>query len=169
MVEFKYDEAADRYVLMEINGRFQASTALALDAGINLPHLVSCVFLNRPVDPIKAYRVGVRERWLRGDLLALRDGLSLERSHSPTRPPAGPIPGRREVLWQFLRDFGGGAFYDEVKRDDWRPALIECGALGKLAFQWLLDILKEPARRAVRAFAPKRNPVTNEPVTKERE
>jgi len=43
MVEFKYDRAADRYTLMEINGRFQASTALSLDAGINLPRLVGAI------------------------------------------------------------------------------------------------------------------------------
>jgi predicted ATP-grasp superfamily ATP-dependent carboligase len=162
MVEFKYDRAADRYTLMEINGRFQASTALALDAGVNLPYLVSCVFLDRKPTEVGAYRVGVRERWLRGDVLALRDGLSLERRRSPTRPPAGPIPARPAVLWHFLRDFAPGTHYDEFKRDDWRPALVECGALGKLSLQWLMDILKAPARRVVRPFLAKTSPALSQ-------
>ncbi|MBI4502508.1 MAG: ATP-grasp domain-containing protein [Gemmatimonadetes bacterium] len=158
MVEFKYDESADRFTLMEINGRFQASTALALDAGINLPYLVTCVFLDREPGPVDGYRPGVRERWLRGDLLALRDGLSLARRRSPTRAPAGRIPPRRMVLWHFLRDFRPGVFYDEIKRDDWRPALVECAALGKLVLHWVVDVLKEPARRMVRiARRPRRH------------
>src|SRR5207237_10927252 len=47
MVEFKYDERCDSYTLMEINGRFQASTALSLDAGLNLPYLVACLYGDR--------------------------------------------------------------------------------------------------------------------------
>src|SRR5438105_153092 len=71
MVEFKYDERSDSYVLMEINGRFQASTALSLDAGLNLPYLVACLYGGWELKGSYHYEIGVRERWLRGDLLAM--------------------------------------------------------------------------------------------------
>ncbi len=152
MVEFKYDRATDKYVLMEVNGRFQASTALSLDAGLNLPLIAASVFLNRPVDVPAQYHIGVRERWLRGDLMALRDGLALARGKSPTRRPNGGFLPRHEVLRQFLRDFAGGTRYDEFKLDDWRPALIEALAVGRIAGEWVLDVLKGPARVARRAW-----------------
>src|SRR5260370_40119101 len=72
MVEFKYNPHDERYTLMEINGRFQASTALRLDAGLNLPDLVARLFSGRTIGRPAAYRVGVEGRWLEGDLLALR-------------------------------------------------------------------------------------------------
>jgi hypothetical protein len=139
---------------MEVNGRFQASTALSLDAGVNLPYLVACVFLNRVPRPMAPYRLGVRERWLRGDLMALRDGLSLGRRTSPTRPPSGTVPSRLRIIWRFLRDFAPGTHYDEFKLEDWKPALIECGTLAWLTAAWLIDVLKEPVRRIRRVFNP---------------
>jgi hypothetical protein len=66
------------------------------------------------------------------------------------------------VLWHFLRDFVPGMFYDELKRDDLRPALLECGALGKLSLQWFMDILKAPARRAMRSFLAKASPALSQ-------
>ena len=152
MVEFKYDAAVDKYTLMEVNGRFQASTALALDAGLNLPYLVACVFLGRAPTMVMPYRIGVRERWLRGDLMALRDGLALNRRVSPTRSPAGAVPSRMGLLLRFIRDFRLGTRYDELKTDDMIPAIIESGTLGRLASEWLFDVVKAPARRAARAL-----------------
>jgi hypothetical protein len=82
--------------------------------------------------------------------MALRDGLAFARELSPTRAPAGDVPWRSRILWQFFRDFGPGTYYDELKLDDWRPAVIELGAVSRIAGQWLLDVIKEPARRAGR-------------------
>src|SRR5258705_13764516 len=90
---------------MEVNGRFQASAALSLDAGVNLPYLVASVFLNRRPTLPAPYRVGVRERWLRGDLMALRDGLAFGRERSPTRRPAGEAPWRAGGLGRRPQDF----------------------------------------------------------------
>jgi predicted ATP-grasp superfamily ATP-dependent carboligase len=156
MVEFKYNETLDQYTLMEVNGRFQASTALALDAGLNLPYLVAGVFLDRAPTLFMPYRIGVRERWLRGDLMALRDGLAFNRGASPTRAPAGQTPSRLRLLLRFLRDFRLGTRYDELKTDDLVPGLIESGVLGRLAGEWLFDVIKGPARRAVRAYQQRR-------------
>jgi len=143
MVEFKHDRASDSYTLMEINGRFQASTALSLDAGLNLPRLVAALYDVVEAGPIPTYRVGVEERWLRGDLLALRDGLAARHRRSATAAPAGAPPSRTAVVWHFLRDFRPRVRYDEFKWYDWHPGVVEAVSLLALLLAWLL----EPVRR----------------------
>ena len=146
MVEFKYDERADRYTLMEINGRFQASTALSLDAGLNLPALTAALFLGEEPAPVGSYRVGVEERWLRGDVLALRDAFA----RAPRRPPEGGFPGARPsrtaVAWRFLRDFRPGMHYDEFKWYDVRPGLVEAAALVRQVARWCGEVGAAVAR-----------------------
>ncbi|HEY6224850.1 MAG TPA: ATP-grasp domain-containing protein, partial [Gemmatimonadales bacterium] len=120
MVEFKYDPDADAYSLMEINGRFQASAALSLDAGLNSPHGLACLYTGRPVPHVPPYRVGVRTRWLRGDMRALYDAI-LHR-----------LPGsasRWRVVADFCRDFRWGMHYDEFTVEDWGPGVVEAVSL----------------------------------------
>lgn len=157
MVEFKYDDRADRYALMEINGRFQASTALALDAGVNLAHLTACVFAGRPTPPTPPPLLGVRERWLRGDLMALRDGLTLGGRYAVTRAPVGLRPSRGRVVWEFLRDFRPGTRYDEFKLYDWKPGLVELRAIGSMLLGWVREWLATNARYVTRLLAPGRS------------
>ncbi|HET9708970.1 MAG TPA: metallophosphoesterase family protein [Gemmatimonadales bacterium] len=132
MVEFKYDAATDRYTLMEINGRFQASAALSLDAGLNYPHLVASLFTGRELPLLGTYRVGVTERWLRGDLLALTQAL-VDRSDRTTP--------RRRLIVDFCRDFRPGVRYDEFRLADWKPGVIEAISLALLPLvrlgQWI--------------------------------
>jgi ATP-grasp domain-containing protein len=160
MVEFKYDEATERYTLMEINGRFQASTALSLDAGLNLPHLVAALFAGAPRPKVEDYRVGVEERWLRGDILALagawRDPVGLG------RPAGGATPGRWAATLRFLGDFRPRMHYDEFKWSDWRPGLVELTALIGLGVRWIRDRVAG-LRRRVAPTAPL-NRVANTPT-----
>src|SRR5438309_4349599 len=153
MVEFKYDPAADRYTLMEINGRFQASTALSLDAGINLPRLVAALYGIGELEPTPTYRVGIEERWLRGDLLALRDGLAGGSQRRLTAPPTGTPPSRARVLGRFLRDFHPRMRYDEFKWYDWRPGAVESLGLLTLCCGLLTLPLRRLAGYARRAAA----------------
>lgn len=148
MVEFKYDAARDHYTLMEINGRFQASTALALDAGCNLPAWTAALYTGRPL-PRGAVTTGVEERWLRGDLRALGQRLR-----------AGPaaLPSRTAALRHFLRDFRPGVHHDEFARDDWRPAFTELRALARATWEEGRWCLGELARRLTRAHAPSAHP-----------
>lgn len=66
MVEFKYDEHNQIYYVMEINGRFWGSLQLAIDAGVDFPWLL--FDQNRTIHPATAYKIGVKLRWLLGDL-----------------------------------------------------------------------------------------------------
>lgn len=158
MVEFKYDRERDQYTLMEINGRFQASTALSLDAGLNLPHLVAALYAEAPLPPVPAYRVGVEERWLRGDLLALAGVWRHGRAQG--LGPAGISPGRFRATWHFLRDFRPTMHYDEFQRDDWRPGLAELRALADTAVSWVAGRFAGLARRLGTAAAIRSVPST---------
>jgi len=80
---------------------------------------------------------------LRGDLLALRDGLAARHRRSATAAPAGAPPSRTAVVWHFLRDFRPRVRYDEFKWYDWRPGVVEAVSLLALLLAWLL----EPVRR----------------------
>ena len=76
MVEFKVSPDGTPY-LMEINTRFWGSLQLAIDAGVDFPWLLYQLACGELVDPVDRYRVGIRLRWLLGDLdnlyLTLRD------------------------------------------------------------------------------------------------
>jgi predicted ATP-grasp superfamily ATP-dependent carboligase len=64
MVEYRYDPATGEAALMEINGRFWGSLPLAYHAGAHFPYLYYRLFgLGLPVDA-KAYRAGVRCRYM---------------------------------------------------------------------------------------------------------
>jgi predicted ATP-grasp superfamily ATP-dependent carboligase len=145
MIEFKHDAASDHYTLIEMNGRFQASTALAIDAGLNMPYLTASLFAGRPTPVIPAYAIGMEERWLRGDLLALLGALR------PTRTQRLDGAGRacRTALRAFCSDFHAGVRYDEFRRDDWRPGLVEFGLLLKAVAGWTRDAASNVVQRSV--------------------
>lgn len=76
MVEFRVAEDGTPY-LMEVNTRFWGSLQLAIDAGVNFPELLYRISLGEEVPLVNNYKIGVRMRWLLGDIdslyLTLRD------------------------------------------------------------------------------------------------
>ncbi|HTO73775.1 MAG TPA: ATP-grasp domain-containing protein [Gemmatimonadales bacterium] len=148
MVEFKHDEDSDSYTLMEINPRFQASTALSLDAGLNLPQLVAHLYGCAPAAPdVSQYQVGVRERWLEGDMMALYQHLMDGGSSASAANPLYRAPSRRGAILDFLKDFRPGVRYDEFKLYDWKPGLREAGVLGGLVAGWFGEGVRGGLRR----------------------
>lgn len=77
MVEFRVAPSGEPF-LMEVNTRFWGSLQLAIDAGVDFPHLLYRITRGEQVAPVSSYRTGRRLRWLLGDLdslyLTLRDG-----------------------------------------------------------------------------------------------
>lgn len=130
MVEFKVDPASDRYILMEINGRFCASTALVIDAGVNIPYLAYRLHSGFPIEPPE-YRVGVSGRWLQGDFTALLQHLKGQTSEQAAGHTYHSLPSRSRALWEFLADFRPGMHYDEFKWNDWRPGAVEAMNWGR--------------------------------------
>ena len=122
---------------------------MSLDAGLNYPHLVASLFTGRKLPELAPYRVGVTERWLRGDLQALWDALA---DHSGRTAP------RRRLIVDFVRDFRPGVRYDEFRLVDWKPGVIEAISLALLPFvrvgQWFarsLDAAAPAGRRRNKA------------------
>lgn len=59
--------------LIDFNGRFYGSMALALAAGMNLPHIWGAEALGLAVDDPREAKIGVRYQWLEGDALRIRE------------------------------------------------------------------------------------------------
>ena len=140
MVEFKYDAQKGAYTLMEINGRFQASTALSLDVGMNLPWMHYALYAGERVEPVEQYTVGVCERYLRWDLWALLEYLFGDTISEATDVARTRLPSRTAVLGRFLWDFRPGVKYDEFKTWDWRPGVVELGFIARETYKKVRSI-----------------------------
>jgi len=74
LAHMQFLRADDRCVLIDINPRFYGSMPLALAAGINLPAAWHGVVTGQPWPVVDDYRLGLRFRWLEGNLLAAGRG-----------------------------------------------------------------------------------------------
>jgi hypothetical protein len=97
MLEYKQDLRTGECFLIEVNGRFWGSLQLAVDAGMDFPAL-SCELAlgHRPQVP-QPYKLGVRSRWLLGDL----DHLLL-RLFSTDRSLPASVPSKLRTLLDFI-------------------------------------------------------------------
>jgi predicted ATP-grasp superfamily ATP-dependent carboligase len=113
MLEYKQDRAG-RSFLMEVNGRFWGSLQLAIDAGVDFPSLAWQLALGQRVDVPSRYEIGVRNRWLLGDLDHL-----LRRLRDTDSVLTQGMPSRLRAVVDFLTP----QRRDEIFRvDDPRPA-----------------------------------------------
>ncbi len=76
MVEFRVNEGADKFGLIEVNGRFWGSLPLAVNAGVDFPYLLYKSMVEKGHFNEPAYRIGVKQRWLAGDFLWLYSSLT---------------------------------------------------------------------------------------------
>ena len=131
MVEFKVDAATQRPLLMEINGRFWGSLQLAVDAGVNFPlHLLNMAMGVCETIPENGYRVGVKSRWLLGDLDQLV--MRIRKSDRALNLPPG-APSRLQAVLSFCRFFDRNTFYEIERIDDLGPSRFEVMRYLKLA------------------------------------
>ncbi|MCP9442476.1 MAG: ATP-grasp domain-containing protein [Nitrospira sp.] len=122
MVEFKFDQAAKTYKLMEINGRFWGSLQLAIDAGVDFPSLLIQALENKPMRPIETYHIGVKSRWLMGDLDSLL--MRLLKSETELHLPPG-YPGKIDSILRFLSSWGQDIQNEVFRISDLKPGLHE--------------------------------------------
>ena len=122
MVEFKRCARTGRAYLMEVNGRLWGSLQLAIDAGINFPELLVRVALGQAVAPVDGYRVGVRSRWLWGDVDHVIARLRRSRTRLHLEPGA---PSFLRTLWDFLHFWRPEDRMEVWDADDPRPFWAE--------------------------------------------
>ncbi len=131
MVEFKVDAARHRPLLMEINGRFWGSLQLAIDAGVNFPlRLLNMAMGKAEVLPADGYRIGVKSRWLLGDLDQLV--MRMRKSDRVLNLPPG-APSRFQAMLSFCRLFERDMFYEMEQLSDLGPSRLELMRYLKLA------------------------------------
>jgi hypothetical protein len=103
-------------MLMEINPRLSASVEIALRSGVDFPRLLHAWAAGRPLWEIPSYRLGVRMRWLGGDILWLL--WTLRGQGLPDSLPSG------RALRTFAFDCLRPAGYDYVDASDPVPAFV---------------------------------------------
>lgn len=109
MVEFKYDEIAQKAWFIEINPRYWGSLALPITAGLPLPYWHYCIAVGNKFD-LCDYKEGVVSKWILGDMIAL-----IERVVS------------RKLTWKEFKSFlqFNADNYDDFKKDDPKAFLGE--------------------------------------------
>jgi predicted ATP-grasp superfamily ATP-dependent carboligase len=123
MVEFKIDRQTRTPLLMEVNGRFWGSLQLAIDAGLNFPYLLYQLAAGEPLElPRNGYRIGVKSRWLLGDVDHLIARL-LKSDAELSLPPNSPTKLR--TLLEFCRFYERGMRNEVLRFDDPRPFAYE--------------------------------------------
>jgi len=122
MVEFKLDERDQMPKLMEINGRFWGSLQLAIDAGVDFPALLTAVSMREPVTPVTDFQVGVRSRWLWGEMDLLL--MFLSKTTSELKLPQDH-PSRLRSILQILNPFYRDQHLEILRLQDLKPWLHE--------------------------------------------
>ena len=117
MVEFR-QKGGKAPVFMEVNGHFWNSLPLACYAGADFPALLARMAETGDVPLSTGYRVGVRCRWLLGDLRHL-----VEVCKGPPDGYPEPYPGRMRTLFKLLSPVPG-TYHDLFQ---WSDPLPEAG------------------------------------------
>lgn len=122
MVEFKFDRRDGQPKLLEVNGRFWGSLQLAIDAGMNFPHLLYRCAMGEEVPAQFDYKPGVKSRWLLGDL----DHLLIKLTHAQSPNGVQYSWGSRLAAGASFLKFYGRNSRSEVQRlDDPAPGWYE--------------------------------------------
>ncbi|MES9824299.1 MAG: ATP-grasp domain-containing protein [Candidatus Thiodiazotropha endolucinida] len=132
MVEYKYDDEKDIPYFMEINGRFWGSLQLAIDAGVDFPNILANISQNIDVGEVTKYKIGVKTRWLWGDIDLLLMLLIKSRSQLKLPDDYGP---KWKVIANILKPFGKNLHYEVLSLKDIKPWFHE-------SRQWISNLVK---------------------------
>jgi predicted ATP-grasp superfamily ATP-dependent carboligase len=138
MVEFRRCSRTGTAYLMEVNARLWGSLQLAIDAGVDFPAMMVRLALGEMPAAVETYRVGVRSRWLWGDVDHLIDRL---RSSPQELGLPADTPSRLRLLLAFAAFVPGRDRFEVLDLADPRPFVVETrrwlgGRLGAALGRW---------------------------------
>jgi predicted ATP-grasp superfamily ATP-dependent carboligase len=119
MVEFRHDRATGSVALMEVNGRYWGTLALAIQAGVDFPYYQYQLVLGQMPIVATSHAVGMRWRWTAGWMRRLRGAMVDCLKNRSLRPQLS-----RDLL-QSLRDFAPGVRDAIWRTSDPTPAIRE--------------------------------------------
>ncbi len=122
MAEFKVSGDGTPY-LMEVNARFWGSLQLAIDSGIDFPWILYKMAVGEKIGPLDGYDVGIRSRWLLGDI----DYLYLKFKNN------GRITSKLNTLIDFVNFFNKRTQFEINRFNDLSPFLFEIKQYFKLS------------------------------------
>jgi predicted ATP-grasp superfamily ATP-dependent carboligase len=126
MVEFKVDPHTQRWILIEVNGRFWGSLPLAIAAGADFPYYLYELLVNGRRDFPTHYRTGVYCRnW------SLDFSWTLDNLRANGSDPILMTKPLRRLLRDALRLVTLREHNDTLTRDDPVPGLVETRALAR--------------------------------------
>ncbi len=114
MAEFRISPDGAPY-LLEVNARFWGSLQLAIDAGVDFPWLLYQLAVGIPPDRVNGYAIGVKCRWLLGDL----DHVYLQLKHQSA------FSERWRAVLRFIRPCGPHTRHEVNRWEDPLPMLFE--------------------------------------------
>ena len=106
---------------MEINGRFWGSLQLAIDAGVDFPALL-VQSTKTQLTKNYNYKLGVKNRWLLGDIDALLLRM-LKHKDVLQLPPNSS--GKFRYFLDFMKLWQPGLHYEVIDIKDIKPSIIE--------------------------------------------
>jgi predicted ATP-grasp superfamily ATP-dependent carboligase len=119
-VEFKVDSRDSTPKLMEINPRVWRSMNVAMESGVDFPYLLYMLAKGEQIRPVFKYKIGVKFRWLNGDLENLHSILKGEPKLINTEPP-----NKLNAVLRFLQFYEKNIHYDGFTLSDPVPSFMD--------------------------------------------
>lgn len=124
-LDFLYEEESGKAAFIEVNPRFWGALDLAVRSGVDFPWLLYKMAIDGDVEPITDYKIGVRSRWILGDILHLVNHFRKGNTNKPLskiasllrpRPdgnddfsPTDPLPLLAEMIYYGFRFLSTGS------------------------------------------------------------
>jgi len=109
-LDFRHDPVTGHFALLEINGRFWGSAAVAVAAGFDFPSYAWQLAHGQIPETPRTYKIGLLVRWLEGDIRRLLELRRFRRQNGSfpvslaregLRLLAGFRPGVRDMFWSW--------------------------------------------------------------------